>query len=94
MNLYRVMKVDADGKPLVGKRRNMFEVRPTDPTSRNPGRKFDVSAVNGGDPVRPGAKQGLSTSPARLFTDPGEAIWEIDAAYLLPDFVPIPAPGC
>ena len=61
MKLYRVMKLDADGKPLIGKRRNMLGVRPTDPNSKDPKRVFDVRAVNDADPVIPG--EGLSTSP-------------------------------
>ncbi len=92
MKLYRVMKVDSDGKPLAGVRRNMLGVRPTDPNNTNPKRKFDVTAVSGDDLVRPGAKKGLSVSISlgRLFAGPGEAIWEIDLADLLPDLIPIP----
>ena len=80
VKLYRVMKVAADGKPLVGTRRNMLGVRPTDPTSPDPKRKFDVAAVHGSEPVLPGARQGLSasaTTAGMRFTR-GEAVFEID----------------
>ncbi|HET6573982.1 MAG TPA: hypothetical protein VFG68_10300 [Fimbriiglobus sp.] len=93
MKLYRTMKIDpTDGKPLVGKRRNMLGVRPTDPTNTNPRRKFDVDAAIGSDPVTPGARQGLSVSTASggLFPDEDEAIWEIDDSELLPDFNAVP----
>ena len=36
----------SDGKPLVGKKRNMLGVRPTDPNNKNPGAVFDVPAMN------------------------------------------------
>src|SRR4051794_27243259 len=92
MKLYRAMKVDADGKPLVGTKRNMLGVRPTDPNNKDPRRKFDVDAATGSDPVFPGTKKGLSVSadPDRLQPDPGEAIWEIDDSELSPDFIPVP----
>jgi hypothetical protein len=93
VKLYRTMKIDpTDGKPLVGKRRNMLGVRPTDPTNTNPRRKFDVDAVIGSDPVLPRTKQGLSvsTAPGGLFPDEDEAVWEIDDGELLPDFLPTP----
>lgn len=84
MKLYRVMKVDADGNPLIGTRRNMLGVRPTDPTNTQKGRKFDVPAVTGSDPVVPGVNMGLSvsTDPSRLLVGPGEAVWEIDSDAL------------
>ena len=84
MKLYRVMKVDADGKPLVGTRRNMLGVRPTDPDNRDPRRRFDVPAVADADPVGPGS--GLSTSEDRgqLRPGPGEAVFEIETADLAP----------
>lgn len=93
MKLYRVMKIDsADGRPLVGTRRNMLGVRPTDPANTNPGRRFDVSAVADSDMVVPGTREGLSvsTDPAELFPVKGEAIWEIDEADLLPVLIPQP----
>lgn len=84
MKLYRVMKVGPDGNPLVGTRRNMLGVRPTDPNNTQRGRKFDVSAVAGTDSVLPGASEGLSvsTNPAHLLVGPGEALWEIDSDVL------------
>lgn len=85
MKLYRVMKLAPDGKPLVGKKRNMLGVRPTDPTNRNPKAVFDVPAVNDTDMVAPG--KGLSTSldPTNLRVNPGEAVFEIDTDDLGPD---------
>jgi hypothetical protein len=81
VKLYRVMKVNADGNPLIGTRRNMLGVRPTDPTNTQRGRKFDVAAVMGSDSVTPGAGEGLSvsTEPGRLLVGPGEALWEIES---------------
>ena len=52
MKLYRMMKIDADGKPTVGNGSMMLGIRPTDPTQ--PERRFDVPAVNETDLVRPG----------------------------------------
>lgn len=91
MKLYRVMKVDsADGKPLVGSRRNMLGVRPTDPTNTDPKRRFDVAAVNDGDAVSPG--EGLSTSlnPGKMRVGAGEALFEIETDDLPSDLVPNP----
>src|SRR5262249_42948252 len=86
----RVMKVAADGEPLVGTRRNMLGVRPTDPANKDPKRKFDVAAVNDADTISPG--EGLSTSqnPAILRANPGEAIFEIDTDDLASDLVENP----
>ena len=52
MKLYRLMKADADGKPLVGTGSMMLGVRPTDPTQ--PNKQHDVPAIIGTDAVRPG----------------------------------------
>ncbi len=84
MKLYRTMKVAPDGKPLVGKKRNMLGVRPTDPNNRNPKAVFDVPAVNDNDIVPLG--KGLSTSldPLILRVDPGEAMFEIESNDLDP----------
>lgn len=65
MKLYRLMKVDADGKPLVGTGAMMLGVRPAD--SALPNRRADVFASVGTDTVRP-SEGGLS-----CYTDP-EAI--------------------
>jgi len=91
VKVYRVMKVGADGKPLVGTRRNMLGVRPTDPNNRDPRRKFDVAAVNGGDLVIPGAAKGLSvsTAHAHLVCGRDEVIWELDAVALPADLTPV-----
>jgi hypothetical protein len=59
------MKVDADGRPLVGAGAMMLGVRPTDPAL--PNRRADVFAAVGTDIVRP-SEGGLS-----CYTDP-EAI--------------------
>lgn len=92
MKLYRVMKLDVDAKPLVGKRRNMLGVRPFDPNNKDPRRKFDVDAVSGGDPVLPGMLNGLSVStvPDRSTLARDEAIWAIDESELLPHLLPVP----
>ena len=57
MKLYRVMKVDVDGKPLEGSGSMMLGLRPTDPSQ--PHKHFDVLAMTGRDVVRPG-EGGLS----------------------------------
>ena len=90
MKLYRAMKVAPDGKPLVGTRRNMLGVRPTDPANTDPRRRFDVAAVNDGDTVSPG--EGLSTSlnPARLRVGAGEAVFEIETDDLTHALAPNP----
>jgi hypothetical protein len=84
VKLYRLMKVAADGKPLVGTRRNMLGVRPTDPTNRDPKKVFDVRAVSDADLVFPG--EGLSTSPDRdaqaRRVGRREAVFEIDTTQL------------
>lgn len=80
MKLYRVMKVDpADGRPVVGTRRNMLGVRPTDPANTDPRRRFDIAAVDAADPVHPG--EGLSTEsvPGRLTVGRGEGLFEIES---------------
>jgi hypothetical protein len=88
VKLYRAMKVDTDGKPLVGTRGSMLGVRPTDPTNTNPTAVFDVDAVNGTDLVRPG--EGLSTSPDPKARKPrrSEAVFEIETDDLGPDLTP------
>jgi hypothetical protein len=90
VKLYRVMKVAADGKPLVGTRRNMLGVRPTDPTNTDPKRRFDAVAVNDGDAIAPG--EGLSTSlnPGRMRVGADEALFEIETDDLAPGLVPNP----
>lgn len=73
------MKVDVDGKPLVGIRFGMLGVRPRVPTSPN---RSDVSAVKDDDLVHPG--EGLSTSPDldSLQTRRGERVFEIESDQL------------
>jgi len=92
VKLYRVMKLANDGKPLVGTRRNMLGVRPTDPNNRNPKRRFDVNAVDDADLVFPG--EGLSTTPDRnsqaTRVGSGEALFEIDTDELGADLAPMP----
>ena len=77
MTLYRVMKTDADGKPLVGTKSYMLGVRPTDPNNTDPKRRFDVGAVSATDVVSSG--EGLSTSvdPSVLKVRTGEALFAI-----------------
>jgi hypothetical protein len=85
VKLYRVMKIDLDGKPLVGTKFGMLGVRPTDPSNKNPRRRPDVAAVSATDIVSPG--EGLSTSldPNVFKLRPGEAVFEIDTDDLGPD---------
>jgi hypothetical protein len=83
------MKVDADGKPLVGTRRNMLGVRPADPTSATK-RKPDVAAVNDTDLVSPGEGLSTSSTPATFRVDRGEAIFEIETADVGPELVENP----
>lgn len=93
MKLYRTMKIDpADGKPLVGIRRDMLGVRPLDPNNADPRRKFDVDAVIGSDPVHPGTKKGLSVflTAGECRTGKDVAVWEIDVADLSAlGFIPV-----
>jgi hypothetical protein len=82
VKLYRLMKADADGKPLVGGGSMMLGVRPTDPAL--PLKRADVPAVTGSDVVRPG-DGGLS-----CYSDPNAIairsnkllLWSIDASAL------------
>lgn len=90
MKLYRTMKVAPDGKPLVGQKRNMLGVRPTDPNNRNAKAVFDVPAVSDTDAVSPGKGMSTSLDPGKLRVDPGEAIFEIDTADFDPDLEPNP----
>lgn len=93
------MKIDpTDGMPLVGTRRNMLGVRPTDPTNTNPKRRFDVEAVLDSDPIQPGTEKGLSVSSdlAKIagHAQNDEAVWEIDTVELGMCFLtPIFSPG-
>ena len=82
MKLYRVMKLDTDGKPLVGTKGYVLGVRPTDPNNTDPRRRFDTAAVNPTDIVYPG--EGLSTSldPSILKVRSGEGLFELDTADL------------
>jgi hypothetical protein len=85
--LYRLMKTDTDGKPLVGSGAMMLGVRPVDPT--HPQKRFDVPATSGSDVVHPG-DGGLS-----CYTDPGAiklrvknaSLWSIDVADLPQELV-------
>lgn len=90
MKLYRVMKVGLDGQPMVGKRRSMLGVRPTDPNNTDPRRRFDVKATNDAEVVSPG--EGMSTSlvPQNLNTGPGEVVFEIETDDFPPELEPNP----
>ena len=79
MKLYRVMKVDVDGKPLVGIRFGMLGVRPKVPTSTN---RSDVSAAKDNDSVYPGEGLSTSTDPESLPTRRGERVFEIESDQL------------
>ncbi len=88
MKLYRVMKVAADGKPLVGTSGSMLGIRPTDPNNTNPSAVADVAAVDDADLVTPG--EGLSTSPNPNPRQPrrNQAIFEIETDDIGPDLKP------
>ena len=91
MKLYRLMKADADGKPLVGDGSMMLGVRPADPTQ--PNKRADVSAVAGTDVVQPG-DGGLScyTDPAAIKIQSNKLLlWSIDTEDLPPELVEKPA---
>jgi len=82
VKLYRVMKLDADGKPLIGIKGYMLGVRPTDPNSTDGRRRFDVKAVNPADTVSPG--EGLSTSldPTSQKVRTNETLFELESDAL------------
>jgi hypothetical protein len=84
VKLYRVMKVDADGKPRVGTKSYMLGVRPTDPNNTDHRRRFDVKAVNPTDLVAAGEGLSASLDPTALQVRSGEAMFEIDLADLGP----------
>ena len=83
MKLYRLMKADADGKPLVGDGSMMLGVRPLDPSL--PNKRADVPAAAGTDVVAPG-DGGLScyTDPAAMAVAPGRKLllWSIETTDL------------
>lgn len=87
MKLYRIMKIDTDGKPMIGIRRNMLGVRPTDPANTDPRRQPDVKAVVQGDIVPAGSKQGLSVFADHVEIDTDvtkkDRLWVIDSDDLL-----------
>ena len=92
MKLYRVMKIDVDGKPLVGSGSMMLGVRPTDPTQ--PYKQFDVPAVKGQDLIHPGAG-GMSCyeNPAAIAIQPNKKLilWSIETEDLPTDLREKPA---
>src|SRR5688572_15018075 len=77
------MKLDVDGKPLVGTKGYMLGVRPTDPTNTNRRRRADVAAVHPTDIVSPGEGLSTSTDPNILKVRSGEGLFEMDAADLV-----------
>ena len=89
--LYRLMKTDTDGKPLVGSGSMMLGVRPTDPAL--PQNTFDVPAVVGTDVVHPG-EGGLSCyteASAIKLRSKKLSLWSIDVADLPQELIPKPA---
>ena len=92
MKLYRVMKVDVDGKPLVGSGSMMLGLRPTDPSQ--PHKHFDVLAISGRDVVRPG-EGGLSCyeDPAAITIQLNKKLilWSIETEDLPMDLCEKPA---
>ena len=88
MKLYCVMKVDADGKPLVGSGSMMLGVRQTDPAQ--PNKRADVRAVSGADVVQPG-EGGMSyySDPAAITIQLGKLVlWSIESDDLPPELIP------
>jgi hypothetical protein len=94
MRLFRLMKVDADGKPRVGDRAMALGVRPADPT--NPAKRSDVLAATDTEPVRP-FEGGLS-----CYADPADIalaakqlqLWSIDERDVPPELlVRLTGPG-
>lgn len=82
MKQYRLMKVDSDGKPVVGSNSMMLGLRPADPAE--PNRRADVTARVGADRVLPG-EGGLScySDPAKIRLQSKKLVlWSIDAADL------------
>jgi hypothetical protein len=91
VKLYRMFRLDPDGKPTVGTLFGMLGVRPRDPAK--PRKRFDVPAVAGSDLVRPGGG-GLSvfTDPAAILIQPADlALCEIDTADLPGELVAVAA---
>lgn len=92
MKLYRVMKVDVDGKPLVGSGSMLLGLRPTDPSQ--PYRHFDVPAISGQDVVHPG-EGGLSCyeDPAAITIQLNKKLilWSIETNDLPPALIGTPA---
>ena len=87
MKLFRLMKTDADGKPVVGSRSMMLGVRPIEPAQ--PAWRPNVPATAGDDPVQP-LDGGLScyTDPSDIAFRPKRVrIWSIDATDLPPELV-------
>jgi hypothetical protein len=87
VKLYRVMKVAADGKPVVGNGSMMLGVRPTDPA--RPNKRADVPAVSGADLVQPG-DGGLSCydDPAAITIQSARLLlWSMDPDDLPPELV-------
>jgi hypothetical protein len=88
VKLYRLMKADSDGKPLVGSGSMMLGVRPTDPAQ--PNKRADVPAVAGTDVIHPG-DGGLS-----CYSDPDAIkiqsnrleLWSIEVSDLPPELSP------
>ena len=91
MKLYRVMKSDVDGKPLVGDASMMLGLRPTDPNQLH--KRSDVPAIIGTDLVLPG-DGGLS-----CFSDPRAIaiqskkllLWSIESDDFPAALIEIPA---
>ena len=91
MKLFRLMKVDADGKPLIGTGSMMLGVRPADPNQ--PNKRADVLAVTGVDVVKPG-DGGLScyTDPSAITIQPKKCgLYSIEVADLPTELLPQPA---
>ena len=88
VKLYRLMKADTDGKPLVGSGSMMLGVRPTDPAQ--PNKRADVVAVTGTDVVSPGSG-GMScyTDPAAITIQPKKCLlWSIEVDDLPAELKP------
>lgn len=85
MKIYRLMKVDKDGLPIVGDRFGQLGVRPKDPLK--PNKRYDVTATTPTDAVLPGeGGMSVNADPTELQSNEKElVVWEIDDSDLGPE---------
>jgi hypothetical protein len=82
MKLFRLMKADTNGKPLVGSGSMMLGVRPTDP--QQPNKRSDVAAISDDDSVEPraGGLSCYSDAGAIALTSKKLSLWWIESDRL------------